>query len=120
MLANVVVALLAVEHVWALVLEMFLWTRPIGLRAFGNTPENARLMAVLAQNQGLYNGFLVAGLVWGLALGGTAEAWHVKIFFSACVLAAGLFGFATTKKRSILIGQGALGALALALLLLHR
>src|SRR5687767_14906692 len=111
MVANVLVGLLAVESVYALVLEMFLWEKRIGLKAFGNTPENAAIMAVLAKNQGLYNGFLAAGLVWGLVLGAGAEAWHIKIFFSACVLIAGLYGFATTKKKSILVAQGGVAAL---------
>jgi len=116
-LANVVVALIALEHVWILVLEMFLWTRPYGLRAFGNTSEKAATMAVLAKNQGLYNGFLAAGLLWGLALGGTGCAWDVKAFFSACVLAAGVYGYATTRKRAILVAQAIPAAIALAALL---
>ena len=116
--ADVLVALIAVEHVWILIIEMFLWTRPYGLRVFGNTPEKAALMAVLAKNQGLYNGFLAAGLFWGLLLGRTAEGWHAKVFFAACVLVAGLYGAATTGKRSILIGQGLLAGLALGALLL--
>ena len=117
-LANVVVALLVLEHIYALVLEMFLWTRPTGLKAFGNTAENAAVMAVLAKNQGLYNGFLAAGLLCGLVASNPTEALHLKLFFSGCVLLAGIYGFATTGKRSILIGQGGLAALALGLLLL--
>lgn len=113
-LSSVLVGLIAVEHVWVLVLEMFLWTRPRGLKVFGNTPEQAQVMAVLAKNQGLYNGFLAAGLFWGLSLGATREARHVQIFFSACVLLAGLYGYATTRKRAILVGQAGLAALALA------
>lgn len=119
MLSTGLVVLLVVEHIWALVLEMFLWTRPIGMKAFGNTRERAEVMAVLAKNQGLYNGFLAAGLIWGL-VGSGAEALHVKLFFSSCVLAAGVYGAATTGKRSILIGQGLLGALAIAALLAAR
>jgi putative membrane protein len=115
-LANVVVALLALEHVWILVLEMFLWTKPYGLRAFGNTAETAATTAVLAKNQGLYNGFLAAGLFWGLALGGGC-GHDVKIFFSACILAAGLYGYATTGKRAILVAQAIPAAVALAALL---
>jgi putative membrane protein len=117
-IATVLVGILAVEHVWILVLEMFLWTRPYGLRTFGNTPEKAEIMAVLAKNQGLYNGFLAAGLFWGLWLRGSDEGFHVKLFFSGCVLVAGIFGFATTGKRSILIGQALLASLALGALLL--
>lgn len=116
--ADVLVGLIAIEHVWILIIEMFLWTRPYGLRVFGNTPEKAQLMAVLAKNQGLYNGFLAAGLFWGLALGRTPEGWHAKLFFAACVLVAGLYGAATTGKRSILVAQGLLAALALGALLL--
>lgn len=115
--ANVLVGLIAVEHVWVLVLEMFLWTRPFGLMRFGNTPENAAIMAVLAKNQGLYNGFLAAGLFWGLFLGGTTEAWHIKLFFTGCVLVAGLYGFATTRKSFILVGQAGLAGITLAALL---
>lgn len=116
--ADALVALIAVEHVWILVVEMFLWTRPYGRRVFGNTPERAEAMAVLAKNQGLYNGFLAAGLFAGLALGRTPEGWHAKLFFAGCVLAAGLYGAATTGKRSILVGQGLLAALAITALLL--
>jgi putative membrane protein len=113
---KILLGLLVLEHIWALVLEMFLWTHPIGLRAFGNTPENARTMAVLAKNQGLYNGFLAAGLAWGLL---TCAA-PIQLFFTGCVLVAGVYGFATTGKRTILVGQGALGALTLATILVGR
>ena len=116
-LADVLECLIAIEHVWILIMEMFLWTRPYGLRAFGNTPEKAAIMSVLAKNQGLYNGFLAAGLFWGLALGRTPEGWYLKLFFAGCVLVAGLYGAATTGKRSILIGQGLLAGLALGALL---
>ena len=77
--ADVVVALVALLHVYILVLEMFLWTKPAGLRAFGQTLEAANASKVLAANQGLYNGFLAAGLFWGLSLG--ADGAHVKVFF---------------------------------------
>jgi putative membrane protein len=120
MVASILVGLLAVEHVWAMVLEMFLWTRPLGLKAFGNTPENAQLMAVLAKNQGLYNGFLAVGLFWGLWLGNSGEGWHIRLFFSGCVLVAGLYGYATTRKGTILVGQAGLGALTLILVWLTR
>ena len=118
MLAQVLVGLLAVEHVYVLILEMFLWTRPIGLRAFGNTPQQAEAMAVLAKNQGLYNGFLAAGLFWGLLLGASRQAWQIQVFFCGCVLVAGLYGYATTRKTTILVGQAGLAALALAALAL--
>ena len=122
--ANLLVALLALEHVWILVMEMFLWTRPYGLRAFGLTPQQAADSAVLAKNQGLYNGFLAAGLFWGLAMGASParsiEAWHIKLFFAGCVFVAGIYGFATTGKRNILFGQAVFAAITLAALLLLR
>jgi putative membrane protein len=107
--ANVLVAIVALFHVWALVLEMFLWTKPFGRRAFGLTPELAESSKVLAANQGLYNGFLAAGLIWGLVAGRA----DVEIFFLACVIIAGVFG-ALTAKRSILYMQALPGAIALA------
>ena len=91
-IANVLVALIALLHVYILVLEMFLWDKPAGLRAFGQTPEAAAASKVLAANQGLYNGFLAAGLVWGLSLG--AGGTDIKVFFLCCVLVAGLYGAA--------------------------
>src|SRR5258705_8938122 len=100
--ANVGVALVALLHVYFLVLEMFLWDKPRGLRTFGLTPEFAAASKSLAANQGLYNGFLAAGLVWGLTLGATGNP--VKIFFLGCVIVAGVFG-ACTASRKILWGQ---------------
>jgi putative membrane protein len=111
--ANIAVALVAIEHVFILILEMFLWTKPFGRRAFGLTPELAQSSRVLAANQGLYNGFLAAGLVWSLVAGLHSAA----IFFLSCVVAAGIFG-AITAKRSILWTQGLPAAIALALVLL--
>lgn len=97
-IANIVIAIIALMHVWFLILEMFLWDKPTGRRAFGLTPEFATQSKVLAANQGLYNGFLSAGLIWGLLLGG-AEGMRVKVFFLACVLVAGLYGgFTATRK----------------------
>jgi len=113
--ANVVVGLVAVLHLYFLVLEMFLWDKPAGLRAFGQTLEAARASKVLAANQGLYNGFLAAGLFWGLSLGAGGTA--VKVFFLACVLVAGLFG-AATASRKILFVQALPAAIGLALVLL--
>ena len=110
-LANVLVALVALLHLVFLVLEMFLWTKPFGRRTFGLTAELAEASAKLAANQGLYNGFLAAGLIWGLV----ANAFEVKIFFLVCVIVAGIFG-AFTAKRSILWVQALPGALALAAL----
>ena len=114
MLANILIAVIALLHLYFLVLEMFLWTHPIGLRIFGQTAETAEASKVLAANQGLYNGFLAAGLVWGLWSG--AEGFHVKLFFLGCVLVAGIYG-GLTAKRKILYVQ-ALPA-AIALILLH-
>ena len=113
--ANVLVGLVALIHVYILVLEMFLWTTPEGRKAFGTTPEFAEASKVLAANQGLYNGFLAAGLIWGLLLGGTA-GFHVKLFFLACVLIAGVYGAATASKRILYVQ--ALPAL-LAIVALH-
>ena len=105
--------LVALVHAYFLVLEMFLWTRPLGLRTFRNTPEKAEATRVLAANQGLYNGFLAAGLLWGLNLG--AEGLHIKVFFLACVAVAGVFG-AMTVSRKIFYIQALPALLALAAL----
>ncbi len=113
--ANVAVALVALLHVSFLVLEMFLWDRPRGRKIFGLTPEFAAATRALAANQGLYNGFLAAGLMWGLALGAGGDS--IKIFFLACVIVAGVFG-ALTVKLNILWVQALPGAVALALVLL--
>jgi len=110
LLADILVALVALLHVYILVLEMFLWTRPIGLRTFRLEPAFAQASQVLAANQGLYNGFLAAGLLWGLWLG--APGMAVKAFFLTCVLAAGVFGAATANRR-ILYVQALPAALAL-------
>jgi putative membrane protein len=114
-IANGLVALVAALHLYFLVLEMFLWTKPLGLKTFRNSPEKARDSAVLAANQGLYNGFLAAGLVWGLLHAAPAFAWQIKVFFLLCVIVAGVFGAATVSKR-ILYVQAAPAALALILL----
>ena len=114
-LANVLVAFVALLHLLFLVLEMFLWTKPFGRKTFGLTKELAEASAKLAANQGLYNGFLAAGLIWGLA----ANLFEVKVFFLVCVIVAGLFG-AFTAKRSILFVQAIPGALALAAVMLAR
>lgn len=113
--SNVVVALVALIHVYIVVLEMFLWTTPTGRKAFGLTAEFAEQTKVLAANQGLYNGFLAAGLIWGLTLGDAGHA--VKVFFLLCVLVAGLYGAATASRR-ILFVQAVPAAVGLALLLL--
>ena len=113
-IANVLVGLVAMLHLYFLVLEMFLWTTPTGRRVFATTAEFAQASKTLAANQGLYNGFLAAGLVWGLAEG--TDGFHVKLFFLSCVIVAGLYG-AWTVSRKILYVQ-ALPAIA-ALVLLH-
>ena len=116
-LANLVVVLVALLHLYFLVLEMFLWEKPVGLRTFKLTREQAAASKTLAANQGLYNGFLAAGLVWGLALG--ADGLGVKVFFLTCVLVAGLYGAATANRR-ILYVQAMPAALGLLLVLLGR
>ena len=113
--ANIVIALVALLHVYFLVLEMFLWDKPIGLRVFGQTKEAATATRVLAANQGLYNGFLAAGLLWGLSLGSGGAG--IKVFFLCCVLIAGIFG-AATASRKILIVQAVPASIGLALMVL--
>ena len=115
--ATILVALVGLLHVWFLVLEMFLWDKPAGLKAFGQTLEAAQASKVLAANQGLYNGFLAAGLFWGVALGPAGSG--VKVFFLACVIVAGLFG-AVTASRKILFVQALPAAIALGLVLLSH
>ncbi len=114
-IANLLVALVAVLHVYFLVLEMFLWQKPLGLKTFRNSPERAAETAVLAGNQGLYNGFLAAGLVWGLLHSAPAFGFQIKAFFLLCVIVAGVYGAATVSRR-ILYVQAAPAAIALILL----
>jgi putative membrane protein len=114
-IANGLVALVALLHVYFLILEMFLWTRPLGLKTFRNTPEKAADSAVLAANQGLYNGFLAAGLIWGLVQSTPAFALQIKAFFLLCVIVAGVYGAATVSRR-ILMVQAMPAAIALILL----
>ena len=116
-IANGLVALVAILHVYFLILEMFLWTKPAGLKAFGNTPERADLMAVLAANQGLYNGFLAAGLFWGLFHPNPAFAFQIKVFFLLCVIVAGAYGAATVSTRNLIV-QALPAAVALVALFL--
>ena len=112
-IANIFIGLIAFLHIYILVLEMFLWDKPAGLRAFGQTQAAATASKVLAANQGLYNGFLAAGLFWGLSLG--AAGTSVKVFFLCCVLIAGLYG-AATANRKILFIQAIPAAIALIIL----
>lgn len=114
-LTNILVGLVAFLHVYFLILEMFLWDRPFGLKTFGNSAEYAKQSKVLAMNQGLYNGFLAAGLIWGLMLGAAGK--DIVIFFLACVLVAGVFG-GLTASRKILFIQAIPAAIALAMVLL--
>ena len=108
-IAAVLVVLVAVLHAWFLVLEMFWWTRPAGLKTFRNTPEKAETTRVLAANQGLYNGFLAAGLLWGLV---TAQ-WNVVVFFLLCVVVAALYGAWSVSRRIFYVqGVPAIAALA--------
>lgn len=113
--ANVLIGFVAFLHIGFLVLEMFLWDHPFGRKRFGMTPEYSKASAALAANQGLYNGFLSAGLIWGLITGDFA----VKAFFLICVLIAGLYGGLTTK-RTILYLQALPGLLALVFLFLVK
>ena len=110
-IAALLVAVVAALHGYLVTLEMFLWRTPRGLKSFGTTQEFADESATLAANQGLYNGFLVAGLVWGL-LAADPIGFQVKIFFLACVIVAGLYGAATVSRR-ILVVQAVPAALAL-------
>ena len=109
--------LVAAIHVYILVLEMFLWDTPKGRKAFGTTAEFSAASRVLAANQGLYNGFLAAGLLWGVLLGG-AQGRDVTIFFLGCVIVAGLYGAATASKK-ILYVQALPAIIALALTVLR-
>ena len=100
------VLLVALEHVYFLYSEMFLWTRPKGLKTFGNTPEKAEASKVLAANQGLYNGFLAAGLIWGLIYPNAAAGVHIQMFFLACVIVAGIYGGLTVSMRIMYLQAG--------------
>ena len=115
----ILIGVVAVEHIYILILEMFLWTTPRGRKAFGLTEDFARATKALAANQGLYNGFLAAGLWWSLVRPAAPFATALQIFFLGCVLVAAVFG-AATAKRSILFVQGGPAALALAALIADR
>jgi putative membrane protein len=117
MVANVLVGLVVLIHLYIVVLEMFLWDKPFGRKVFGSTPEFAAASKVLAANQGLYNGFLAAGLIWGLSLGAVGQS--VQLFFLGCVIVAGLYG-AMTVGVKILFVQALPAALAVAAILLGR
>ncbi|MEM7034602.1 MAG: DUF1304 domain-containing protein [Chloroflexota bacterium] len=103
MIGSILVGLVALEHIYILVLEMFLWTTPRALRIFGLSKEHAEISKTLAANQGLYNGFLAAGLLYSLIVSQTDVAFHFKVFFLLCVIVAGIYGGITAKPRIILV-----------------
>jgi putative membrane protein len=117
LIAQILIALVALLHIYFLVLEMFLWDTPYGRRVFRLTPETAKTSKVLAANQGLYNGFLAAGLIWGLSLGEGGRP--VQVFFLLCVFVAGIFGGLTASRRILLV-QAFPALVALVLVLLAR
>ena len=112
------IVLVAGLHVYFLVLEMFLWRTPFGRRTFGTTPEFAEASAVLAANQGLYNGFLAAGLLWAVVWYGVADGRPILTFFLVCVVAAGVYGGLTVSRRILLV-QAVPAVIAVALLWLQ-
>ncbi|MBU0912231.1 MAG: DUF1304 domain-containing protein [Gammaproteobacteria bacterium] len=115
LITNLLILLVALLHLYFLVLEMFLWDKPKGMKAFGLTPQKAAETKVLAANQGLYNGFLAAGLLWGLFQGLMSEGntgLDFKVFFLLCVVAAGVYGAMTVSKKILYI-QAMPAALAL-------
>lgn len=118
-LTNGLIGLVALLHIWFLILEMFLWTKPLGLKTFGMALEKANETAVLAANQGLYNGFLVAGLIWSLIHPDPLVSRQLAIFFLGCVGVAGLYGAYSVNMR-ILYVQGLPAILALVLILLAK
>ncbi len=113
--ADIIVGLVAVFHFLFLYLEMFLWTKPVGMKVFQRSEQQAKDSASLAANQGLYNGFLAAGLVWSLFHANSETAQQLKVFFLVCVLIAGIFGAATANKKILFI-QALPAAIALLLL----
>lgn len=111
-MAKALVLIVALEHVYILYLEMFLWTKPRALKAFGMTKKAAESTQVMAANQGLYNGFLAAGLLWSLVHSSATFAYQLQVFFLACIIVAAIYG-SITAKRSILFMQGLPALLAL-------
>jgi len=102
-IAVIIIALVALLHIYIMILEMFLWTGPRGQKAFGLTPEFAASTKSLATNQGLYNGFLAAGLIWAILHPAPEFGWQIAMFFLACVAVAGIFGAATASRKIIFI-----------------
>jgi putative membrane protein len=115
LIAQILIALVALAHLWFLTLEMFLWAKPLGLRIFGQTLEKAQDSAVLAANQGLYNGFLAAGLIFGLLYPEPQAGRHIQIFFLLCVIAAGAYGGYSVSPKILLV-QASPALLALVLI----
>ncbi len=113
LLSDILVAVVAIQHLFFLVLEMFLWTKPLGLKTFRNTPEQAQTMKALAANMGLYNGFLSAGFVWALLVWSPHFSLDIRVFFLGCVLVAALYGGYSVSRRILLI-QGLPALIALA------
>lgn len=117
-ISAILVAIVAIEHIYILILEMFLWTRSRGRRVFGTTRQFAEETKALAANQGLYNGFLAAGLVWGLVHPNGGFGLQIQIFFLVCILVAAIYGSLTAKK-SILITQGLPACIAFIFVLIN-
>jgi putative membrane protein len=116
-ISKILIAIVAIEHLYILYLEMFLWTKPTGLKAFGTTREFAESSKTLAANQGLYNGFLAAGLIWSILYSDPLIGCQIALFFLGCVIVAGIYG-GFTVKRSILIIQALPALIALVVTLL--
>jgi len=113
--SQILVGFVALQHIVFMILEMFFWTRPLGLKIFKQTPEIAEASAALAKNQGLYNGFLAAGLIWGLMLAPETYSVAIQVFFLICVAVAGIYG-AFTAAWSIFFVQAVPALLALGIL----
>ena len=114
--ANILVGIVILLHVYFLVLEMFLWTTPKGRKTFGTTEQFAEASKTLAANQGLYNGFLAAGLVWALLESDSHFSFYLKIFFLSCVIIAGIYGAISTKNKKLFFVQSLPALVALVLL----
>lgn len=119
-ISTILVSIVAYLHVYFLILEMFLWTKPKGLKTFGINKEYAEKSKVLAANQGLYNGFLAAGLIWSLIEPDIETAFVFQVFFLICVIIAGSYGAYSTKKLSLFYIQAVPAVLALAFILLTK
>ncbi|MFM9279283.1 DUF1304 domain-containing protein [Paenibacillus jiagnxiensis] len=118
LISSILVAIVAIEHIYILILEMFMWDKPRGMRVFGTTRQFAEETKALAANQGLYNGFLASGLIWGLVHPNGVFGIQIQIFFLVCVLVAAIYG-SVTAKRSILITQGLPACIAFLFVLIN-